>query len=289
MSAKREGGGGGDGSAKKRKYTQQGHHRGTELGAGMRGALITCDVHVERHAIREAFALLEGLTEPEPGPSAAPAGSESAATAGDELQRELQELQRSQKAGGGGGAREGKRFAVAQTGVGGTVLIRFESSSIDPMALIGRVMDGALASGRNSTPHVVRMLPVQVTCHAKASAIIEAAAPLIGAALSGYKGTYAVNWRRRCNTTIDKMEVIDGLASAVAAAAPEASVDLKHAAAAINVDVIKTTACVSVLPRWREYGAYNVRALAGEEPPPPGPGKAKPEEPSASGGGGGGA
>ena len=57
------------------------------------------------------------------------------------------------------------------------------------------------------------------------------------------------------------MKVINGLATAAAAAAPKATVDLRDAQAAVVAEVIKTTCCLAVLPRWREFQQYNLRAL----------------------------
>ena len=261
------GGGGGDGGGggKKARYVQgwgPGRH---ELAPGMRGCLITCDVHVEKDAIRETFRLLESLCEEGEGAaragSSAPAASAStsAATAGDALAQELAELKRAEdKKPSEAGAR---RFTVAQTGCNGSIFIRFTDPADDPVALVDRVMEGA---ARCAAPHVIRMLPVQTTCPARTpEAIAEVAAPLTRPALGGdFSGTYAVHWRRRCNSDVDKVKVIDVLADAVQAAAPRATVDLKAAQAAIVAEVIKTTCCVSVLPRWREFCEYNLRVLA---------------------------
>ena len=82
------------------------------------------------------------------------------------------------------------------------------------------------------------------------------------AALSGFGGTYAVQWRRRNNTTLDKASIIDTVAKQVGAIVPEATVDLRNPEAAVCVEVIAATGLVSVLPRWRELLQYNLRACA---------------------------
>lgn len=177
-------------------------------------------------------------------------------TAGDELTREIQAL-RGDAADGAGPKR---RFSVAQTGCNGSVFIRFEDASLDPVALVDRAME---QSDSRAAPHVVRMLPVHTTCSARTPDMIAAAvAPLAVPGLGGFTGTYAVQWRRRCNSEVDKAKVIDALAVAAQSVAPKATVDLKHAEAAIVAEVIKTTCCLSVLPRWREFKEYNLRAVA---------------------------
>ena len=234
--SKRDGGGGASGANKKRKYVQGHGIALRELGPGLRGALITCDVHVEKDAIRETFRLLEALTETlEPAatdlavtPAAATASS---ATAGDALARELAELQ-AERAGEPSKAKPTKRFSVAQTDCGGSVFIRFDDPALDPVAVVDRVMEQALANRRSGAPHVVRMLPVQATCSARTVATLaETAEPLMQKSLAGYAGTYAVHWRRRFNKVIDKMEVINAVAKAVEAVAPKATVDLTQAEA----------------------------------------------------------
>ena len=124
-------------------------------------------------------------------------------------------------------------------------------------------MEQACKTGNSGAPHVVRMLPVQTSCSARSvSSLVEAATPHIHAALHGYTGTYAIHWRRRFNGDIDKMCVINGMASTVQTEAPKATVNLGSAEAVVCVEVIKTTGCVSVLPRWREFEQYNLRALS---------------------------
>ena len=101
---------------------------------------------------------------------------------------------------------------------------------MDPQALVEQVMEIARDTGRCGAPHVIRMLPVQLTCSARTvEALAEAAAPLVETGMHGYAGPYAVHWRRRYNKEIDKMKVIDAVATLVKATAPKAAVDLSHA------------------------------------------------------------
>ena len=248
---------GGAASSKKRKYVDY-EKRSYMRGGGMRGVLVTCDVHVEKSAIRESCQLFEQHTE-EAAP-AAEEGAERAATAGESLAAELQALQGA-KADGSGGDSEAKQFSVAQTGVQGVVMIRFADKSLDPAALVGGIVERAQRDGNAGAPHVVRMYPVQATCHASVAEIVAAATPLLSA-LRGFEGSFAINWRRRCNSSVDKMEVIEALASAAAAVAPKARVELRNPQAVVNVDVIKTTCCLGVLPDWRRHVEYNLREAA---------------------------
>ena len=241
---------GGSRDKAKRKYFQ-GSGGESLLATGTRGLLITCDVHQERKAIRECLALLDSLSG---GDEVADAGGaeEASGTAGDALARDLAALREQEKG-------SAKRFAVAQTGIAGVIMIRIADAAVDPVQLADRVMEEAIASQRSCAPHVVRILPVQTTCSAHVGNITQAAAALLGA-LRGSEDTYAVQWRRRCNTGIDKMEVINAVAAAVSAVAPKARVDLAAPAAAVMVDVMKTVCCVSVLPDWRRVQSYNLRA-----------------------------
>ena len=265
----RDASGGGGGNNKNKKHYTHGHGGGArELAPGMRGALLTCDVHLEREAIKEAYRLFDSLLDAEApteraDDEAAGASSSSAGTAGDALAAELRALQdEATSAKSAAGKPDSKPLSIAQTGCNGNVFIRLaESVALDPVTLVDRIMERA-RSGASGAPHVVRMLPVQCTCSARTpEAIAEAVAPLLREALSGYKGSYAVVWKRRCNGEIDKAKVIDALATAVSAVAPEATVDLNGAEAAIVAEVIKTTCSLSVLPRWREFHGYNLRAV----------------------------
>ncbi len=244
----------------------------SHLGPGMRGVLITCDVHMEKAAIGEAFRLIDELLEAEHNVTSAaadpvehiPTHAMAIVTAGDSLAAELAAMQQQKPQGDGTAddARPKRRYTIAQTGCPGNVFIRL-ADGLDPLRLVDRAMDQALASGASGARHVVRMMPVQLCVSAhKADAFAEAVKPLAQAAMRGFRGTYAVHWRRRNNSSLDKMSVIDAVAAEVGTVAPDATVDLRNSEAAISVEVIQTTGLVSVLPRWRELLQYNLRACA---------------------------
>ena len=210
----------GGGGAKKRRFAH-----GTELTAGMRGVIITCDSHLEHKAIRECFERFGTVTEAT-GPKAAgpkddAAGAATDGTAGDALAREIEALKQGGRAAGARPA-----FSVAQTGCAGNVMIRFEGEALDPIKIVEQVMEEALTSRCSGAPHIVRMLPVQASCSAHLRNIVQAVEPLVQAALQGFEGTFAVQWRRRHNTTLDKMEVINAVAGALAQVAPKARIQL---------------------------------------------------------------
>ena len=209
----------GGGGAKKRR---SGH--GTELTAGMRGVIITCDSHLEHKAIRECFERFGMVTETGPrasGPKDDAAGAATGGTAGDALAREIEALKQGGRAAGARPA-----FSVAQTGCAGNVMIRFEGEALDPIEIVEQVMEEALTSRCSGAPHIVRMLPVQASCSAHVRNIVQTVEPLVQAALRGFEGTFAVQWRRRHNTSLDKMEVINAVAGALAEVAPKARLQL---------------------------------------------------------------
>mmetsp|Transcript_26796 Transcript_26796/g.86116 ORF Transcript_26796/g.86116 Transcript_26796/m.86116 type:complete len:280 (+) Transcript_26796:3-842(+) len=266
---KRLGGEGGGGSHAKRRYVAP-TPGVCELSRGMRGVLITCDTHLEHKAIKEAYRLLDDLA----GGGAAAGdggdggddgdGGSASGTAGDKLAAELAALKEGGGEGGGsggGGTAHAKRFSVAQTGCAGTVLLRFSEEADDPTEIASRALGEAQARGESSAPHVIRLLPVQAVCGATPAAIVAALQPLL-APLAGFGGTFAVQWRRRHNTAVDKESVIREVAAAVHAVAPKATVNLRAPSAAVVIEVIKSDAAVSVLPRWAELKAYNLRECA---------------------------
>ena len=204
----------GGGGAKKRRFAH-----GTELTAGMRGVIITCDSHLEHKAIRECFERFGTVAEatgPKAGPKDNAAETATDGTAGDALAREIEALKQGGRAAGGKPA-----FSVAQTGCAGNVMIRFEGEALDPVKIVEQVMEEALSSRCSGAPHIVRMLPVQASCSAHTRNIVQAVEPLVHAALQGFEATFAVQWRRRHNTTLDKMEVINAVVDAVLAVAPK--------------------------------------------------------------------
>ena len=153
---------------------------------GMRGVLLTCDVHLERRAIREAFTMLEAFVaedEERAGELAAADGEDKsgekggAKSAAESLASELAQLRGECKEVGG--AKASRRFAVAQTGCSGQVLIRFSETADDPVLLTTRALTAAAASGNSGAPHIIRLFPVQTICAASSQAITTALAPLL--------------------------------------------------------------------------------------------------------------
>ena len=276
-SAPSSGGGGG-----KRQY-QAGHKGASQLSAGMKGVLITCEPHLERKAIKECFELFGAMVEAAKPPSTGAADATAAAaaasgTAGDALARELEEL-RQQRPPPPPPRQEGQEqpqrvrvrqpLSVAQTGCAGNVVIRFDGEALDPIRMAEQALEDALSAGSSSAPHVVRLLPVQTCCPAFTKNIVQAVSPLLSAALlHGSKQreeeepiSFAVQWRRRHNTSLGKMEVIDAVAAAVLAVAPKARVELSSPEVTISIEVIKSVCCLAVLTHWRRYKEYNLRAL----------------------------
>ena len=277
--AKREADAASTSGNKKRRYVGGPAAARHDLQPGLRGVLLTCDVHAERDAIREAFRLFESLLDDN---ADATSGSEpigdgaSKATAADALEAELAMLQ--QQGGSTSAAsdqgktdRPAAPFSIAQTGCNGNVFIRFSNAvPVDPVTLVDRAMAKAKVGGPGSrAPHIVRMVPIQKTISARTPADIgEGAEPLVASAMKpSYAGSYAVAWRRRCNNDIDKMKCIDAIAAVVKKGAPQATVDLANAECGVVAEVIKTTCCLAVLPRWREFFGYNFRTVSGIEAP----------------------
>lgn len=273
-------GGGGGG---KRQY-QAGHKGASQLSAGMKGVLITCEPHLERKAIRECFDLFGAMVEAakpiatdasDATTEAAPAPA-SSGTAGDALARELEELrqqrpppppkQEGQEQQQQQRVRVRQPLSVAQTGCAGNVVIRFDGEALDPIRMAEQALEDARSAGSSSAPHVVRMLPVQMCCPAFTKNIVQAVSPLLSSALTASKEdpiSFAVQWRRRHNTSLGKMEVIDAVAAAVLAVAPKARVELSSPDVTISIEVIKSVCCLAVLTRWGRYKEYNLRALVG--------------------------
>ena len=75
----------------------------------------------------------------------------------------------------------------------------------------------------------------QAVCGATPAAIVAALQPLL-APLAGFGGTFAVQWRRRHNTAVDKESVIREVAAAVHAVAPKATVNLRAPSAAVVIE-----------------------------------------------------
>ena len=220
--AKREADAASTSGNKKRRYVGGPAAARHDLQPGLRGVLLTCDVHAERDAIREAFRLFESLLDDNADATSGsePIGDGAAkATAADALEAELAMLQ--QQGGSTSAAsdqgktdRPAAPFSIAQTGCNGNVFIRFSNAvPVDPVTLVDQQ---AKVGGPVARPLTLcAWCPFRRRFQRGLGGLARARILVTSAMKPSYAGSYAVAWRRRCNNDIDKMKCIDAIAAVV--------------------------------------------------------------------------
>jgi hypothetical protein len=168
-----EGGREGGGDEIKQKRARTGGSGGVwvEAWQGWRGVLASCDTQKERRAVGELLDLLEDEAD------RLEEGGRTTVGAGRDL---LEALEAELEAARGG---RGRRFQVLESGVRGLVFVRFLPGTpalerVTAAEFVRGLLNHLLGS-RAALRHVVRLLPLEVTCRAQHDEILRAARSLL--------------------------------------------------------------------------------------------------------------
>mmetsp|Transcript_29893 Transcript_29893/g.80336 ORF Transcript_29893/g.80336 Transcript_29893/m.80336 type:complete len:291 (+) Transcript_29893:94-966(+) len=234
--------------------------RDSEIAAGMHGILVTCDVHAEKNAIRDMFnvlnALWEDLTPTAPAADQGAPGRVSDPAA--DVAREMATLT------------EKKRFFVAQTNCPGTMMLRV-NNEVQPqpemLQVVNAMFNSVLVGGDYTTRYVARCLPCQLVCKAEIPKMLQGISEVLSSSSQLGKGrvpSFAVQFKKRQNSTLDREEVIKAVADHVSKAFPGVVVNIGDPALCVCIEVIRTVCCICMVDGWAKYTRYSLRALAGD-------------------------
>ncbi|GAQ84164.1 hypothetical protein KFL_001790020 [Klebsormidium nitens] len=266
MSEKRkhQGSGAQGGDSKKKKkgqyFAPKGGRPGKDIPLGVQGFLLSCTQGREWQAGKEIVNVLEEAWEELTGKTSERKGkpAEGAAEGGGGveamLEEELGELRDTSKA----------RFWRIDTGCKCLTFIKWTPEEGDPSPgqIVLHILEAAQKTKVTKTRNCSRIFPVEVTAYASLDKIKAAVAPLIERELPEGEDeptfTFGIQYEYRANDSLDRKEVIDGIASMVP---KRHKVDLNKADKTILVQIIKTTCTLSVLPRFRALARYNLQTL----------------------------
>ncbi|KAL1453461.1 hypothetical protein WDU94_007599 [Cyamophila willieti] len=171
----------------------------------------------------------------------------------DELKNELNELQNDDV--------KKHKFRKLDSGAQGNVFIKINDKNIDPVSLGTSIVEDLYNTKQQKTIHLLRLIPVEVTCKSYIDDITKAIGPLMDKYFSGAPTSYCIVFNKRNNNNLERASVIELTALLVKEKNMFHTVDLKHAALTIVFEVIKSVSCISVLPDYYKYKKYNLSEI----------------------------
>eukprot|EP00123_Amoebidium_parasiticum_P020959 comp5919_c0_seq2/m.1775 comp5919_c0_seq2/g.1775 ORF comp5919_c0_seq2/g.1775 comp5919_c0_seq2/m.1775 type:complete len:266 (-) comp5919_c0_seq2:24-821(-) len=223
---------GGEGQRKRNKSYYRNYARANKEGsfqAGSRGVMVTCDHITSTKATAEALELLEE-------------GSKDK----DEDARRIVPLDMDRTRG---------------------ILFLQCDPTIDPVILVHGIMQDLDSTKLLKSRFIQRLVPVVSTCKSHVEEIEKAVRPIVEPIFhqpdqQGYK--YAVWYRARNNEALDRMTVINAVATIVAEGDKGHKVDLTAPEWVVIVEVVGKYTCLSVVQDFYKYKKYNVHEVVGQ-------------------------
>jgi len=154
-----------------------------------------------------------------------------------------------------------RRFHQIRSGAKNCIFIG--TTLEDPLELSRKIMDDIVEKQQQRTKRLIRMLPVQKTCKATKEKIEIASREVAEKYLAGTKQRYCIIYKVRNNHSLNRDEILRSICKVIEEVAPECEADLKTPEVAVNVEIIKTICCISVLPDFfSKYSRYNLEIMA---------------------------
>jgi len=278
-----------EGKSLKRKAKNKQWYKGQKkrkfaLCPDIKGFLLFCN-HKEKEAIREAYNLLNQYADrtgsEEPAEKSGSKEDDEDPDEEEDLDAQLEREKTALEAERAAGEAE-KRFQVVESGAQNVLFIR--TTVPDPVRLVTDILDDIRSSGQQKTRHLIRLLPIGMTCKAYEPNVKSAVETLISkvtnegskVADEGFKVadegskatndkaedkavTYQVLFKARCNQNLFKDDVIKIVREAVPG---NFRPDLKNPDLCFVFEVIKSNCCVGILPDYFGYKKYNLIELA---------------------------
>lgn len=231
-----------------RKTTNATVHR-KDLGNALRGFLISCTPHHENKCYRDAVLLLGKYCE-----------SKSADAAGQNLEDELANIR----------SESNKVFTRVDGGVKASVFLQISDANIDIEKVVEAALREARATGNAGSRHCIRLLPIHLTCYAKADDAAKASVKVVEQYFPKVVDkdvSYAIVFRSRLNNGAKRDIFIPTIASAIEQLEPRYTVNLTTPDVVLLVEVLKTSCCIGVFKHYYELAKMNLREAACPSPP----------------------
>uniref|UniRef100_A0A8D9B3W1 THUMP domain-containing protein 1 homolog n=1 Tax=Cacopsylla melanoneura TaxID=428564 RepID=A0A8D9B3W1_9HEMI len=254
----------------KKQQNQGGHSKNSNSGTlpiGIKGFLCTFNTmrnQSENQCVKEAYNILnEYLEKINASDTKDPNKKETSDVqekitndeldVEEELKNELHDLQNEDV--------KKRKFQKLDSGAQGNVFIKINDKTIDPVTLGTGIVEDLHKTKQQKTIHLLRLIPVEVTCKSYVDDITKAIGPLLDKYFLGAPTSYCIVFNKRNNNNLERASVIELTALLVKEKNMFHSVDLKQAALTIVFEVIKSVCCISVLPDYYKYMKYNLSML----------------------------
>lgn len=168
--------------------------------------------------------------------------------------------------------RKPRRFSSVKTGVRSLIFIKTTLET--PEQLTKMIFDDVIKTGKRKCRHIIRLLPIQLTCKAYLNDIQKAVGTLLSklqselsssqAVTDGkdpFSWTYAVQFKTRNNSQLSREDVIDAICDVIRGMFPLATVNLSKPSRSFVVEVLQTVCCLSILTDYTELKKYNIREI----------------------------
>lgn len=218
---------------------------------GQVGFLATCNCR-QKDCVRESYNILNAYADELYG-SEEPASAKKDGIDGDEdiadaLDKAITKTNEQKKA---------FRFNAIDTGVANCIFIK--TTIPDPIPLAFKIVKDIANTKVQKTRYLLRLVPVEAVCKANLKDILAAAEPLFEKHFKIAEGkTFSINYNRRHNNDIKRMEIIEKLADLVYLKNSKHSVNLTTPEFSVIVEIIKGLCCLSVVEEYIQLRKYNL-------------------------------
>lgn len=243
----------------KQKYSRPKQYT---LGCDEKGFLCSCNGH-EKDCIRECYNILNKYIErilPK-GEKESNNSSNDPLDESKDIEAELQDEIAALKSDNKGVKRAERLFQVIESGAKNFLFIR--AKDVDPVGLASAIVQDIAETKQMQTRHLIRLVPVEITCKAYIDNIKKACSELLEKHFKDCAKSFSIiyNHRNNNNNSLSRDIVISEIANLVKEYGNDHVVDLTNAQVTIVVEVIKSIALLAVVPKYLFYKKFNLHAI----------------------------
>ena len=149
-----------------------------------------------------------------------------------------------------------------ESGIQNVLFIR--TTLEDPVQLAVKILRTLKETREQRTRYLLRLIPVERTCKAFEDTITAAAKEVLPKWFAD-KGpvTFSINYRARLSSSVSKETAMRIIGSVVRELNPKATVSYKEPELVVNLELMKSNCCVSVLPEYFQLKKYNLHEVTG--------------------------
>ncbi|TPX35963.1 hypothetical protein SmJEL517_g01683 [Synchytrium microbalum] len=250
-------GGGGAGGKKKFYSTLNTKSKAGSFKAGIEnktaGILISCAQGKETKAATEIRNWLKEIADRLYGPEEA---AEEADTKDGDVEKALQaELD--------GLKKERREWRFQQVLMKSDSMIYFKTiAPVNPVEVVTELMESVLKTGSKRSRHCIRIIPIQETCYASVEEISKVVSKLAKPVFDVDGDETVIKWalvqKVRSHAALTGEMLIESIPGLIP---KRHKVDLTTPEVCIVVEVVKTTACISILRNFKRFKRFNLRSI----------------------------